>query len=83
MGATNYFKAVKFGSAASNNWVKEQEFFTFNDRDPDDTRKAFEDAVSFTAARGLKLSVFAKPRLFGPWDEVPVIGVCQGEEHEA
>lgn len=79
----NYFKSAKLGSVTSRHWVKSQTIFAFDERDPDDTREAFENAVARAAAHGEKLSVFTQPKIFGPWDQIPVVGVNPCDVHEA
>lgn len=54
---TNYFK------------VSDQ-FFFFNDKDMDDTVRAFDLAL----AAGTDLAVFKVPVVMGPWDKIGVVG---------
>jgi hypothetical protein len=72
---TGYFKAV--GLLAP--WDHLDGFFFFDDSSIESVAKAYERASSFVAdvggdRFGVRLRVFGRPRIGGPWSGVPEIG---------
>lgn len=82
--ATNYLKVlVTVTVPTSGVKAKDARFFFFDDRDAEETREKFEEAVAFSAANGGSLSVFKRPPFGGPWDYVRVVGENPAPAHEA
>ncbi len=69
---------------AAHGYVGWQEFFFFDDRSPDQAKKAYEQAefvkqsMSVVDARVLTC-VYRRPKFGGPWDSLDVVGFNYGE----
>lgn len=76
---TNYFKsAIVSIIPETSRTVTVSKTFGFDDRDPAQIRKAFNEATAEAAHLG-KVSVFKIPKIGGPWDDVPFVGKGIGE----
>lgn len=62
-------------------FIKWQEQFFFDGRDPDSVKRAFENAERHAASKQGKLSIYGCPEMAGPWDDLPRVGQGLGEEN--
>lgn len=81
--ATNYLKVLVPVVTPAGVRGKDERLFFFDDRDAEETREKFEEAVTFSSVNGGALSVFKRPPFGGPWDYVRVIGENPAPAHEA
>lgn len=73
---------IQFRNAALPGYDGTQEFFFFDDRQPESIREAFDHAKACAATRPkARLSVWKTPKVQGPWDGVrSVLEAPIGEE---
>lgn len=67
-------------SVAVPGFIKWQEQFFFDGRDPDSVKRAYENASRHAATRQGRLSIYGCPEMAGPWDDIPRVGRGIGEE---
>jgi hypothetical protein len=65
-------------SVAVPGFIKWQQFWFFDVRDPASVRAAFEAAQAFAMERKGKLSMYGQPPFGGPWDVVQRVGAGIG-----
>lgn len=61
-------------SVAVPGFIKWQEPFFFNGKDPDSVKKAHEAAARHAATYDGKMSIYGCPEMAGPWDDLPRVG---------
>lgn len=66
-------------SVAMPGFIKWQEQFFFDGRDPDSVKRAYENASRHAAAKQGRLSLYGLPEMAGPWDDLPRVGEGIGE----
>jgi len=76
----SYFKSTTYGiNPDTQRCVTVSNTFFFDERSPDLVRAAYEDAKANAERMHGKVSVWKKPWISGPWDDVPVVGEGIGE----
>lgn len=73
-------------SVACHGYIRAQRFFFCDDSNPGSLRKAYDDAVAAMMRligedpkAKIAMSVFRRPSVGGPWDDLPVVGASYGE----
>lgn len=66
-------------SVAVPGFIKWQEQFFFNGKDPSSVKRAFDGAERHAAAKQGRLSIYGCPEMAGPWDDLPRVGEGIGE----
>lgn len=67
-------------SVAMPGFIKWQELFFFDGRDPSSVKRAFDGAERHAAAKQGRMSIYGCPEMAGPWDDLPRVGRGIGEE---
>lgn len=87
---TGYFKAVGTAqmlnrrneegeSVAVPGFIKWQETWGYDGRDPDSVKRAYEAAERHASAKQGTVSIYGVPEMAGPWDDLPRVGQGIGD----
>lgn len=65
-----------FRNVAASGYISWQEFFFFDERDPEQIRRAHEIAhqVAGRMGKGSRFSIYRRPMIGGPWDALAIVG---------
>lgn len=66
-------------SIAVPGFIKWQEPFFFDGRNPDSVKTAFEKAEQYAHSETGKMSIYGCPEMAGPWDDLPRVGQGIGD----